>query len=99
MSEENISNTLWERAKTVYLLTLQTQEEREQAERHFCMITSVSQDLDANSIKIYASNSFAAVMLRDKYHDQLVSSLHLVGRQQDNRHPDRSTTPKSNTNG
>lgn len=79
MSEENILNTLWERAKTVYLLTLQTQEEREQAERHFCMITSVSQDLDANSIKIYASNSFAADMLRDKYHDQLVRSLHLVG--------------------
>lgn len=79
MNEQTISNSLWERAKTVYLLTLQTPEEKRQAEHHFDMITSVVQDNDDNSLKLYVGNSFAADMLAKRYHDCLIRSLGLVG--------------------
>lgn len=79
MSEQTTSNTLWERAKTVYLLTLPTPEEKRQAEHHFDMITSVVQNTDENSIKLYVSNAFAAEMLNNRYHDCLLRSLDLVG--------------------
>ena len=79
MNEEPISNTLWERAKTVYLLTLRTPEEKRQAEHHFDLITSVIQDKNNNLLKLYVGNSFAAEMLSNRYHDCLLNSLGLVG--------------------
>ena len=79
MNEEPISNTLWERAKTVYLLTLRTPEEKRQAEHHFDMITSVAQDNSTGSLKLYVGNAFAAEMLTSRYHDNLLNSLGLVG--------------------
>ncbi len=77
MNEEPISNTLWERAKTVYLLTLRTPEEKRQAEHHFEMITSVVQD--DHSIKLYVGNAFMSEMLSNRYHDALINALGLVG--------------------
>ena len=71
------SKDLWERAKTIYLSTLRSDEERNQAENYFSMITSVtSQD---GYFTIYTSNQFAADFLNDKYAGKLKSALDLAG--------------------
>lgn len=71
------SKDLWERAKTIYLSTLRSDEERNQAENYFSMITSVtSQD---GYFMIYTSNQFAADFLNDKYAGKLKSALDLAG--------------------
>lgn len=80
MNSENIdmaSKDLWERAKTIYLATLRTDEEVAQAESYFAMITSLSMKDGVLTIK--TSNRFSADFLRDKYADKLKTSLDLAG--------------------
>lgn len=71
------SKELWNRAKTIYLSTLQNAEERNQLERYFSMITSVSRE--GNEFHIYTSNAFAADMLKSEYSSKLKSCFDLAG--------------------
>ena len=70
------SKELWERAKAIYLSTLQTSEERSQIDRYLSMIVSVSRKDD--SFIITTANSYAANYLKDHYSDRLKTCLELV---------------------
>jgi len=71
------SKELWERAKTIYLSTLKTAEERSQVDRYLSMITSVTHEGD--DFIISTANAYAADYLRDNYSDRLKKCLELVG--------------------
>lgn len=68
---------IWDRAKKIYISSLETQEEREQAERYFRMITSVSED--SGIFVIHTSNSYAAEHLTEHYSGKLKTALLLAG--------------------
>ncbi len=70
------SRELWERAKTIYLSSLRSDEERSQTLRYFSMITSVS--TEGNTFRIMTSNSFAADLLRNDYAEKLKSCLDIA---------------------
>jgi len=70
------SKELWERAKTIYLSTLQTIEEKSQVDRYLSMITSVTRQGD--DFVIYTANPYAADYLKDNYSDRLKKCLELV---------------------
>lgn len=74
---EIASKDLWNRAKTIYLSTLRNEEERNQAENYFSMITTVT--MSENVFIVYTSNQFAADFLNDKYASKLKSALDLAG--------------------
>lgn len=63
----------WERATDLYVSTLSTQEEKEQAKRHFSMVTSISES--KGHYTVYTGNKFAAELLRDKYGTKLKNAL------------------------
>lgn len=75
------SMDLWERAKTIYLSTLRSDEERSQADSYFSMISSIS--ADENSFTILVKNKFAAEYLQDKYADKLKFAINLAGGSKD----------------
>ena len=79
MIEEQLSSTsaLWKRAKEIFLSTLQTREEKSQAERHFGMISSVT--LIGNTFTIRTQTKFAAELLKRDYADKLTSCFLLAG--------------------
>ena len=79
MSEtiDTASTGAWERAKAIYISTLQTHDEKSQAERHFSMITSVT--CDGSAFTVYTSNKFAADLFRDTYSSRLKNCLGLAG--------------------
>lgn len=77
----SVDNDLWNRTKAIFMASLRSDEERSQAERYFSMITSVM--LDGLHIKIAASNSFAANLLKDSFASQLKSSFILAGADKD----------------
>jgi len=70
------SREIWERAKAIYLSTLQTSEEKSQVDRYLSMITSVTRQ--ENDFVIYTANSYAADYLKDNYSDRLKKCLELV---------------------
>lgn len=70
------SKELWERAKAIYLSTLQSTEEKNQVDRYFSMITSVTRK-GADFI-IYTANAYAADYLKDHYSERLKKCLELV---------------------
>lgn len=79
MSKEEIdmaSKELWERAKAIFILTLQSENEKLQANRYFGMITSVTAK-DGRFI-IYTINKFAAELLQKDYANKLKSSFTLA---------------------
>lgn len=72
MSNDTIdtaSRELWENAKSFFMMTLKTQEDKSQAERYLGMITSVSRDGDV--FTIYTASSFAADLIRNDYANRL----------------------------
>ena len=79
MTNETIditSKEMWEKAKTIYLATLQSMDEKSQVDRYLSMITSVtSTDGD---FTIYTANAYAADYLKDNYSDRLKKCLELV---------------------
>lgn len=80
MSNETIdvvTKDLWNRAKTIFLASLRTDDERSQAERYFSMITSVS--TDGGIFHVSVSNQFAADLLQNSYASSLKMSLTLAG--------------------
>lgn len=70
------SKELWERAKNIFFLTLQSENEKQQADRYFGMITSVTAE-DERFI-IYTMNQFAADLLQRDYAEKLKSSFNLA---------------------
>jgi len=70
------SNGLWKRAKTIFISTLQTEGERQQASRYFAMITSVA--MEENCFIIYTLNKYAADLLQKDYAEKLRSSFTLA---------------------
>ena len=80
MSNETIdipSKGLWERAKTIFLSTLQNGDDKSQAERYFSLITSVS--AENSTFCVLTSSAFAADLLKNNYSEKLKSCLILAG--------------------
>ena len=71
------SKLLWERAKAIYLSTLQSAEDKSQVERYLSMITTVTRN--GNRFVILTSNSYAADFLRTQYAGKFKSCLDLAG--------------------
>ena len=71
------SKMLWERAKSIYLSTLQSAQEKEQVERYLSMITAVT--CTDNHFVILTSNAYAADFLKTGYSGKFKSCLDLAG--------------------
>ena len=71
------SRQLWERAKAIYLSTLQSDSEKAQIERYLSMITAVT--CTNEHFVILTSNAYAAEFLKDEYAGKLKSCLDLAG--------------------
>lgn len=78
MSDTMEQNALeaWKKATDLYVSTLSTQEEKEQASRHFSMVTSISES--NGHFTVYTGNKFAAEMLKDNYGPKLKTALVLT---------------------
>ncbi len=72
-----LSKDLWNRAKTIFLASLRTEEERNTSERYFSMITSVS--TQGNVFRIATANTFSADLLKNTYAERLKQSFTLAG--------------------
>lgn len=70
------SKDLWERAKKIFILSLLTESERQQADRYFALITTVA--VEGKRFIIYTMNKFAADLLQKDYADKLKSSFTLA---------------------
>ena len=75
------TNDLWQRVKTICLSTIQNGEEKEQAERYFGMISSVSQTGDI--FKFMVLNKFAADTIEKNYAEKLKLCFNLAGSSSD----------------
>ena len=79
MTNETIdiaSKEMWERAKAIYLATLQSADEKSQVDRYLSMITSVTSK--GGDFTIYTANAYAADYLKDNYSERLKKCLELV---------------------
>ena len=70
------SKEMWEKAKTIYLATLQSADEKSQVDRYLSMITSVTSK--GGDFTIYTANAYAADYLKDHYSERLKKCLELV---------------------
>ena len=70
---ETQAKAAWNKATDLYVSTLSSQEEREQARRHFSMVTSISES--KGHYTVYTGNKFAAELLRDTYGTKLRNAL------------------------
>ena len=68
-SIDTATRELWENARTFFMMTLKTPEEKSQAERYFGLITSY--ELEGDTFTIYTSSSFAAEFIRNDYANRL----------------------------
>ena len=66
---DTASRELWETAKSYFMMTLKTPEDKSQAERYFGMITTVAREGDV--FTIFTSSSFAADLIRSDYANRL----------------------------
>ena len=73
------SKSMWEKAKEIYLSSLNSEEEKNQVDRYFSMIVSVSREND--DFIISTSNEYAANYLKDNYSERLKKCLDLVSGQ------------------
>lgn len=72
-----VPDSLWERAKMIYLASTQSSDERGSAERYFSMISKVL--LVENVLTIYSNSDFAINFLRTNYAEKLKGALALAG--------------------
>lgn len=70
------SKELWEKAKNIYLSTLQSFEEKNQVERYLSMIVNVTRE--GNVYQVMTSNEYACEFLRSNYSERLKKCLELV---------------------
>ncbi len=82
-TNKEMAQDLWERARTIYLSTLRSADDRSQAESYFSMINSV--ESDGLDFKFKTANAFAAEFLHEKYADKLKSAMDLAGGDRDVR--------------
>ena len=66
---DTASRELWDTAKSYFMMTLKTPEDKSQAERYFGMITTVAREGDV--FTIFTSSSFAADLIRSDYANRL----------------------------
>lgn len=78
MKEENDAGRLWERAKEIYIGTLQSEQEKAQAERYLSMVVSVT--CSNGHFTILTSNEYAADFLKKEYASKLANCLNLARR-------------------
>jgi len=71
------SKELWESAKSFFLMTLKTPEEKSQAERYLGMITSVSKE--DKTFTIFTSSEYGADLIRMNYVNRLKGSFMMAG--------------------
>ena len=76
METDKISKELWDKAKAIYLSTIESLEEKDQVERYLSMIVSV----ERNEEKFIActSNAFSAEFLKANYLNRMKKCLELV---------------------
>lgn len=74
---DTASQELWENAKAIFKLTLKNEEEKNQADRYFSMITSVSREGDVFTINV--SNDFAKDLIRSAYAPRLKGAFMMAG--------------------
>lgn len=80
MTKETIdteSKELWETAKSIYISTLKSVDEKGQAERYLDMITSVSRN--GKTFNIFTSTEFAANLIISNHANKLKGSFILAG--------------------
>lgn len=82
-TDVSYSKDLWERAKAIYLATLQSAEERSQVERYFSMITRI--DFNGSEFNIFTINKFTAEFLQTNYAERLKSAIDLAGGNKETR--------------
>lgn len=70
------SNELWKKAKTIYISTIESPDEKSQVERYLSMIVSVGRD--DNRFIVCTSSAFSAEFLKANYSDRLKKCLELV---------------------
>lgn len=70
------SKEMWNRAKEIYLSTLNSAEEKSQVDRYLSMIISVTRKDDI--FTVMTSNAYAADYLKDNYSGRLRKCLELV---------------------
>ena len=73
---DKTSKEMWEKAKAIYLSTLNSSDERSQVDRYLSMIVSVTRKHD--DFIVSTSNAYAAEYLKDNYSDRLLKCLELV---------------------
>ena len=73
---DDVSKELWERAKMIFVSTLQSDNERQQVDRYFGMISSIA--VEGDYFIIYTMNQFAADLMKKEYADKLKSSFNLA---------------------
>ena len=70
------SKELWEKAKSIYLSTIGSADEKSQVERYLSMISSVERS--GENFVVYTSNAFSAEFLKANYSDRLKKCLEIV---------------------
>jgi len=70
------SNELWNKAKSIYLSTLASPDEKSQVERYLSMIVSVEREGDR--FIVCTSSAFSAEFLKNNYSERLKKCLELV---------------------
>ena len=66
---------LWERVKTIYMASQQTEEQKSQVDRYLSMVTKVERDGD--SFTMFTTNSAAAELLNTAYAEKIASLMSL----------------------
>jgi chromosomal replication initiator protein len=80
-NEDSKTNNIWQIAKSIYISTLQSNDEKNQAERYLSMVTGVR--CKDNVYSILTSNEYAADFLNSHYSDKLKSCFNLAGADKD----------------
>lgn len=78
MNDSNKSQAameLWERVKTIYMASQQTEEQKSQVDRYLSMVTKVERDGD--SFTMFTTNSAAAELLNTAYAEKIASLMSL----------------------
>ena len=74
---DKASRELWDSAKSIYIMSLKSEEEKSQAERYLGMINSVSRE--GNIFKFFTYNQFTADLLKRDYVSKLKGSFMVAG--------------------
>lgn len=71
------SKDVWDRARQIFISSLQSQSDRDRSERYFAMITSVTAENGVFTLAF--SNSMSAELMKNEYGEKIKSALMLAG--------------------